>query len=167
MISVLLPRCCGSEPPCVSVLSNSVKPTTRPLPISAHSPWNPSLTDYGVCLRRRPVLHSATRLVVVSCQERGASCTRFAPDFLARLSLKLTRVAYYRILRRVASYSHILLVLLTVAWYEDILFVKSSLTTCWDLSYLLAVPRVGRLSQHLFRPLKCNKSVTADNTRTS
>ena len=103
----------------------------------------------------------------MSCQERGTSCTRFAPDFLARLSLKLTRVAYYRILRRVASYSHILLVLLTVAWYEDILFVKSSLTTCWDLSYLLAVPRVGRLSQHLFRPLKCNKSVTADNTRTS
>ena len=23
------------------------------------SPWKPSLTDYGVCLRRRPVLHSA------------------------------------------------------------------------------------------------------------
>ena len=24
------------------------------------SPWKPSLTDYGVCLRRRPVLHSAS-----------------------------------------------------------------------------------------------------------
>ena len=49
-----------SESPCVASPLEFSQPTTRPLSISTRSPWKPSLTDYGVCLRRRPVLHSAS-----------------------------------------------------------------------------------------------------------
>ena len=55
---------------CVAFSLKRSKPTARPLQISARSPWKPSLTDYGVCLRRRPVLPSALMLSTIRRLQR-------------------------------------------------------------------------------------------------
>ena len=72
------------------------------------------------------------------------------------LSLKLTRVAYYRILRRVASRP------CSSPSVRRHLIREALIYCLLELSYSLAAPRVGRLFQHLLRPLKCNKSATTN-----
>ena len=59
LISVVTGCWCFGASVCVASPLNSVNPPHVHHQISAHSPWKLSLTDYGVCLRRRPVLHSA------------------------------------------------------------------------------------------------------------
>ena len=73
----------------------------------------------------------------VSCQERGTSCQLVAPDSRPNSccpSLKLTRAAYYRILRRVARSPF------SSPLVRRHLIRKVLITAYWDSSHSSAAP---------------------------